>query len=342
MRTADITLVFQGSFKPYVTREREDFVRNIRLTRKILPGARVILSTWEGSDVPRGVGVDQVVMSEDPGSLPPLKLDDNKVNNGNRQLLTTQAGLAAVTTPYAVKLRTDCRLEHAGFLDFYAEQLKRDEGRERLLACSFFTLDPTVFERLPFHLSDWFQFGTTAQLQAYWSAPAITQAEACHYAVHPHDAGSSWFERRFRARFAVEQHLCRHYAAGLGYACPAFLNDASAAVLAEFERFLASEVILLDPWQIGLVFEKYNWAGSSLFQSMNNLMHLDWLALNERDLAAQPHVEGLRRLIAERQHKKRMVRRGLRLSEPLHAFVFDPMGKGDRVRRAAHRLLRLL
>ena len=69
MKTSDITLVFQGAFKPYVTREREAFLRNIRLTRQVLPGAQVILSTWEGTDLPPRLGVDAVVLSPDPGPL---------------------------------------------------------------------------------------------------------------------------------------------------------------------------------------------------------------------------------------------------------------------------------
>jgi hypothetical protein len=342
MRTNDISLVFQGAFKPYVTRERENFIRNIKLTRRALPGAPVILSTWEGSDIPAGLDVDAVVLSKDPGGLAPLKLDDNKVNNINRQLLTTRAGLAAVTTPYAVKIRTDCFLEHAGFLDFHAAQLACDGGRERLLACSFFTLDPRIFEHFSYHLSDWFQFGTTAALQRYWSAPPFGSDHARFYETRPHAAGSTIFETRFRAKFAVEQHLCIHYAQALGYACPAFLNDADPAMLDDFQRFLGREVMILDPWQIGLVFPKYGWVGSSLFQSMNNLMHLDWLALNEPHLAAQPDATALRLLIARRMRQKAIVRKGFHYSRLFHPFLFDPRGRGGAARKAAHRILRYL
>ena len=117
MRNADITIVFQGAFKPYVTQGKESFLRNVRKAKRVLPGAKIIVSTWKGAEIPSGLVVDDIVFSEDPGALPPLKLTDDKPNNANRQLLSTQAGLAAVTTPYAVKLRSDCYLEHAGFLD---------------------------------------------------------------------------------------------------------------------------------------------------------------------------------------------------------------------------------
>ena len=342
MKTSDITLVFQGVFKPYVTRDGEAFARNIALTRRVLPGARVILSTWEDADLGPRLHVDKVVFSEDPGPLAPLKLSDNKPNNCNRQLRTAHAGLAAVDTPYAIKIRTDCRLEHAGFLDFAAEQRKRDGGRERVLACSFFTLDPTMFERLPFHLSDWFHFGRTDTLQEYWSAPALSPAQARLYETLAHAPDATFFERRFRAAFAVEQHLCLPYAAAHGYACPHFLNDASPDILREHARFFADETMLLDPWQIGLAFDKYRWVGASRFQRMNNLMHLDWLALQAAPLAMQDDAPGLRRLLAERAREKAVMRAAFRRTRPLHSLLFDPGKKGRHVRSAARLITRFL
>jgi len=338
LRVQDLTLVFQGPFKPYVTREREDFARNIRLTRKILPGARIILSTWQGVELPPGLQLDAVVESPDPGGLPPLKLDDRKANNVNRQLITTRAGMAAVETPYAAKLRTDCFLEHAGFLDHYAEQRAIDGGRERLLACSFFTLDPTMFERLSYHLSDWFQFGPTALLREYWSGPPMNVRDARHYERQRHPSGSTLFERRFRARHAVEQHFCMHFAAGRGYACPRFLNDVAPSLLAEYRRFLAKEILLLDPWQIGLRFEKYGWVGMSWFQRHNNLMHLDWLALADPQLGGREHVEGLRTLIEQRQRSKDKARLAFRHSTALHGLLFDPRLTLHPLRRLAARI----
>lgn len=344
LRMQDLTLVFQGPFKPYVTREREDFARNIRLTRAVLPGARIVLSTWDGVELPPGLELDAVVGSPDPGGLAPLKLGERKTNNVNRQLATTRAGLDAVETPYAAKLRTDCFLEHAGFLDHYAEQRALDGGRERLLACSFFTLDPTMFERLSYHLSDWFQFGPTALLREYWSAPFMKARDARHYERQRHASGSTLFEQSFRARYAVEQHICMHFAALRGYARPRFLNDVAPALQAEYRRFLAHEVMLLDPWQIGLRFDKYGWVGASWFQRHNNLMHLDWLALADPQLTGREHADGLRALIRQRQRSKDRARLAFRYSRSVHALLFDPRLTLHPVRRLAarlaHRLIR--
>lgn len=342
MRNSDITIVFQGAFKPYVTEGKESFSRNVRLAKRVLPGARIVVSTWKGTEIPPGLAADDIVFSDDPGALPPLKFIDNKANNANRQLVSTQAGLAAVRTPYAVKLRSDCYLEHAGFLDYFAEQIRRDGGRERLVACSFFTLDPTMFERIPYHLSDWFQFAPTELLRSYWSAPPVTMEDARFHEFHPHGAEATCFEQRFRARFAVEQYFCKHFAASLGYTCPQHLNDTSAKVMSDYYRFLAREVILLDPWQIGMVFPKYAWVGTSLFQKINNLMNLDWLRLSGWLDAAGPDAGNLPRLAAKRERQKALARTGFRYTRMLHPYMFDPSGRGNALRMVAYRVLKYL
>jgi hypothetical protein len=342
MKTSDITLVFQGAVKPYVTREHENFARNVRLTRKALPGAHIVLSTWAGTELPPGLDVDAVVESPDPGSLAPLKLDDNKANNANRQLASTRAGLAAATTPYAAKLRTDAWLEHAGFLDYYQEQLALDGGRDRLLACSFFTLDPTMFERLPYHLSDWFQFGPVELLRDYWAAPPVSSKDARQYETQAHTADATVFERKFRARYAVEQHICMHFAQERGYTCPRFLNDVSEAVLADYDRFLARETLLLDPWQIGLRFDKYGWVNNSPFQRLNNLMHLDWLALANPQLDGCADPQSLRTLMRRRRRQKDLARLAFRCSAALHTLLFDPRRRHHPVRRMAAGIARRL
>lgn len=342
MKTSDITIVFQGAFKPYVTEGKESFVQNVRTIRRVLPGAKIIISTWKGTEIPPGISSKNILFLDDPGPLAPLKLTDAKVNNVNRQLVSTQAGLAAVTTPYAVKLRTDCYLEHAGFLDYFTAQRKRDGGRERIVTTSFFTLDPTVFERIPYHLSDWFQFGPTELLRSYWSAPPMSAEDARFYECHPHAEHSTFFERKFRSRFAVEQYICMHYSALRGYACPRFLNDVSNDVMKDYYRFLANEIMVLDPWQAGLVCQKYSWVGGSLFQRLNNLMHIDWLRISGQTDFNDMHLSQVERLFRKRERQKRMARSGFQFTRPVHSYMFDPSGKGNALRMVAYRVLKHL
>jgi hypothetical protein len=168
--------------------------------------------------------------------------------------------------------------------------------------------------------------------------------DAQHHETHPHAPGSSVFERRFRTRWAVEQHICMAFAGSLGYACPRFLNDVSDAVLRDYRRFLGHDIMLLDPWHIGLRFDKYGWVGSSTFQRMNNLMFLDWVALVDK--AAQLCGPGgpaeLQRLIRERQRQKALARLAFRHTSALHAMLFDPARPHNPVRRLAGGIARRL
>jgi hypothetical protein len=335
MKTSDITIVFQGAFKPYAPMGSLPFAEILKRTRKAVPGARIMVSTWEGADVPEVLGIDQLVQSKDPGALAPLKLTDTKANNINRQIVCTRAGLAAVTTPYALKLRTDSFLEHAGFIDFYLAQLRRDQHARRIVANAFFTLDTAVFERFPYHVSDWAQFGLTEVLQTYWDVPLMTPAAGRFYENRPHPANANVFERRFRAEFAVEQYIGMHYAGRLGYPLPRCLNDSEDAVLAGYRRFLAEETLVLDPWQLGVVFPKYGWVNDSVLQGINNVMHLDWLAMSGQPPFDDSEPEVYAAVAARRRRLKAVTAWLFNATAPLHGVLFELSGRGRVVRRLA-------
>lgn len=267
---SQISVVIQGAVGP-ITRH------TILSIRQFLPGAEIILSTWEQSDLGE-LQADRVVLSRDPGGLPGIKKRLPEPNNVNRQIVSTAAGLARATRPYAVKIRADAYLIHAGFLNF--------DVAERIAVCSFFTLDPTMFEHVPYHISDWFQFGPTALLQQYWDVPPMSVEDATWYDTHPHRAGSSYLDRTFRCRLPVEQYLATHYAARFGYALPTFHNDTRDEVLRDHWHFVKERVIILDPDQIGLQFDKYERLMSSGFQHLNCLTHRDWQALHRPGIDA--------------------------------------------------------
>jgi hypothetical protein len=340
VNTSDITVVFQGAFKAHVPRDGPGFHEIVRRTRRSLPGSPIVLSTWEGADVPASFGIDEVVRSPDPGPLPPLKLTDRKPNNVNRQIVSTRAGMAAVRTPFAVKLRTDTLLEHAGFIDYFDTQARRDGHDRRIVTTAFFTLDASMFERIPYHVSDWFQFGRREILQAYWSAPLMTPDAARYHEHHAHERNSTVFERRFRSRFAVEQHLAAHYARMRGYACPRVLNDTAPDVMRDHERFLARELLILDPWQAGLVFPKYGWINQSTFQRVNNVMHVDWLALSGQPGFDDVEPAQVHRMISDRRRVKRFAYWLFAASRPFHRALFATSASGRFLRRQAMRAFR--
>ena len=303
VKDADVTVVFQGPVVP----GPEGTESQIRRTRQALPSARYVLSTWEESDC-RGVHVDQIVLSEDPGGLPGIKRRDgpNELNNVNRQLRSTARGLTVVNTPYALKMRSDCALEQAGILREF-DRWCAAAPTGRFLASSIFTIDPMMFEQMAYHVSDWVQFGTTNVLQEYWSAPFMDAKDATHYEHVPYASHSTFMDRRFRCRLAVEQYVACRYAERLGYAVPRFHNDVRLEVLAGHRRFLAERTAIVDPWHIGLHFPKYAWAYRSAFQRLNCLLFEDWCQLcveEGRFSGSQSRTRG----VESRRQRKRLAR----------------------------------
>ncbi|MGX3067245.1 WavE lipopolysaccharide synthesis family protein [Ursidibacter arcticus] len=319
MDLRDITIVFQGAFNAHLGEDRFNFKENLRLIRKILPGVKVILSTWENTYVPENLNIDKIVFNKDPGGLAGIKHKEiDKANNINRQIITTFNGLKEVKTTYAVKLRTDCRLEHAGFIDYF----KKFNKDSCILSTCFFTIDPTMYEHMPFHISDWFQFGKTEDLLSYWNVPLMEKEFATWYQSNPYSENSGYFDKEFLAKFAVEQYIASNYANQFGYETPKYHNDNRKEVLESHNKFLAEKIIILDPWQIGLYFPKYHWAYDSKFSSMNCIMFLDWYK-NYIEYNKLIGDSGLLAAANSRAAKKEKLRKLINFVEPYSGFWYQ-------------------
>lgn len=157
---------------------------------------------------------NRLVISAGATPLPPIKLDENFANNANLQIAAAKTGLAAATRSYTLRVRNDLRMETSDFIDFYMNRIHVGSRvhaifLQRILISQLFTLNPFGPERLPFHFSDWFNFGLTNDLRNLWDVEAMCLQDAIFYSVHPHAAHSNASERRFRTRFAVEQWITK-------------------------------------------------------------------------------------------------------------------------------------
>ncbi|MFM0640355.1 WavE lipopolysaccharide synthesis family protein [Paraburkholderia metrosideri] len=280
IRNDEITLVFQGEAHPCLE-------RNVARSRAVLPGVKIVVSTLDvgGGSLKRfDLDVDFIV-SDDPGALPPYKKGKRApVNNVNRQIATSRAGLARVKSRYAVKIRTDCELSSRAFVDIYSRVAERVPNPNRLLTSSIYTLHPDGIEAFPFHLSDWFFFGPTELLRTYYDVPFMTGEDAVWFnAERPHTKGSNYFARRYCARFSPEQYLTIEFAKKIGgYVTPSFLNDSSERIKSEYQRFLSKECIVCEPDDLGLRFDKYAHASRSNYQFFNCVWGSDWEKMRER------------------------------------------------------------
>lgn len=317
-----ITVVFQGKLPPAGSPAHYALERNIVRLRSLLPGAPIMLGTWDGATVSKAFGFDRVAFSSDPGALPSFKKNAPRVeNNINRQLAGMRDVLREVETPYVLKLRLDSEVSHVGFLACYSRYGRNPDGRERIAVGGFFTLDPRMFERMPFHVSDWFSFGPAVQMRQLWGAAFMTLDDATWYDRHPHAAHSTWFERCYRTRFAIEQYIAARYAAKLGYLTPQFHNDVHAEVLVSHDRFMQREMLVLDQAQSGLASSRYPMAPRSSLQYFNCLGFLDWYLLDASKGVVPKTDPAVHAMALVRQRRKDLMRRASILTNPLMPLI---------------------
>jgi hypothetical protein len=152
--------------------------------RELLPGCEILLSNQMAADQD-GCGADAVITSQDPGGVP--HREGWVPNNVNRQIVSTQAGLAAASRPYAVKLRSDQTLTHTGFLERFACHPRPSNClfERPVLASTIYSINPRRWMPLPFHPGDMFHFGLREDLLALWGVPLAPEPET-----------TRWFESR--------------------------------------------------------------------------------------------------------------------------------------------------
>lgn len=151
--------------------------RGLQSVRQQLPGAEIVLSTWEGADV-AGLDFDRLVLSPDPGTARFREAPGiERGSNVNRMIVSTLAGLRATERPYVLKARTDLWMRSARFLQYFGRHPARAaEARvfgERILVHDHYTRFPDRCPRCNYllHPSDCFQFGRREDLLTLWDVP---------------------------------------------------------------------------------------------------------------------------------------------------------------------------
>ena len=159
--TNDISVVVQGAVDKYIT------PLCLASIREHLPGAEIILSTWEGTNV-EGLDYDQVLLNKDPGGYDYWNQEYTIKGNTNRQIYSTIQGLRTAKGKYAAKVRTDFVFESAGFISWFNKYPARNDEysffESKVICCDNFSRDPRYQHRLRFlrlvlHPSDFFFFG---------------------------------------------------------------------------------------------------------------------------------------------------------------------------------------
>ncbi|WP_372880908.1 WavE lipopolysaccharide synthesis family protein [Psychromonas sp.] len=167
VKPSDITFVLQGPVIKDIT------ILSIQKIKILFPGSQIILSTWENSQL-SGIVVDKCILTADPGTTIDAFDKNNQPYfvNINRQILSTFQGIKSVTTKYCVKMRTDNYLEKNSLLEWLFMFEARDKRfsifNNRIVSSNYFAKEFAKGVRIPYFISDFFQFGETSDLLTLW------------------------------------------------------------------------------------------------------------------------------------------------------------------------------
>lgn len=169
----DITVLIQGPYD-------NNTLNCINSVKSIFSNSQIVLSTWESPNIPVLKNVI-LVTNRDPGAVSFIK-DNNKPNNINRLILSTQNGLKCIKSKYTLKLRSDLVITNTNFLNYFNRFPLSNEYnlfKSKVLVSDIFTLyyeiidDRKVFT--PFHVSDWWYFGYTEDIKQLYSCTLVDE-----------------------------------------------------------------------------------------------------------------------------------------------------------------------
>lgn len=269
IKLSNISIVVQGAVSSITPKVLENL-------RKIFLGAEIILSSWEGSDV-NELLYDKVILSKDPGGTVGDKVS-GVLNNVNRQITSTKAGIDAATRQYILKTRTDIIFNNNGFLEYFGKYDNKDSGvlKNRILICNYFTRNPRVM-RLCFHPSDWIVFGNSDDIKRYYSNVSLQSSEEAEWFNH-HSKSCDFFTN-FIPRYTAEQHIFLGFIKSIDkdfeFEC---CYDSSKELISKTEKAFAKYFVVLDYGkELNIKFSKYN--PNQYYEKYTLISHRKWKGL---------------------------------------------------------------
>ena len=246
----DITVVVQGQIvgKKDGDLKTQHTSISLKSIRKHLPGATIVLSTWQGSDV-EGLDYDILVENIDPG----MNMMGEYLSNCFRQVVSTKNGLDICKTKYALKIRSDIEIQSTNFIDLFElyGQIPFDEQykilNQRVVIMT--TCNPHRRYKLPFTASDWFYFGVTEDLINIFDIDLVERHE---YVLNK--AGDRYLATNpyYPEQYMWTQFIRKHQDISFTHS-----EDTSHNNIELSERYFANNTIMLSARQIKMTCLKY-------------------------------------------------------------------------------------
>ena len=276
----DISVVIQGPVQAYQGRSQEPGITHkcISSIRQYLPGATIILSTWEGQNCD-GLEPDVLLLNKDPGATITsynAKGEPGKLNF-NRQIVSSAEGLKQVKTAYAVKIRSDNFLTGNNFVAAQQAFPARDNASklftQRVVTNTSYFRRYADGQKIVMLPSDFFHFGLTEDLLKIWDLPLFADLE-----FNPERLGQPQYRGAPKISPHAEQVYCNAWLMRLDSQVPYLehRHQSTPELIAYWERFIASNLVVLEPEQIELgLIDRF----IPKSKRPNEISHLDWLML---------------------------------------------------------------
>ena len=273
----NISVVVQGPVQSSQARKQQEGITEKCLLsiRKYLPGATIVLSTWKGQDISH-LEYDKLVLSVDPGQ----NKDGYCPVNYHRQVLSTKAGLAVVTTPYAMKLRSDNFLIGNEFVNIQKVFSKKSKQynffSEKVVINSNLFRRTSNGHKVIFNASDFFYYGLTSDLKLIWEQPPFEEQRFSQVLLD-----KSLLRKNGYKALEAEQVYCQIWMRRLTKDSPLMVHryDSTKQDLNFWDEFLANNIIIADPEVMGLGLRD---ASIRKIKRANEYSHIDWLELYQK------------------------------------------------------------
>ena len=266
--TADISIIIQGAISP-------NTAEVVHQLRHLFCGAEIILSSWRNSNL-KSICADKIIQSDDPGGVVADPVTQT-MNNVNRQLVSTKAGIAAATRPFILKTRTDILFRDTKFLEYWGkyDDLSSPFLGNRLLICNYYTRNPRIFNTC-FHPSDWIMFGRAEDIRAYYNGISLMSDEdGIWFRNHPK---ASTFFTNYLCRYTPEQHIFLSFLRQKQCVNCSCYYDHTPGLIEGTERAFAECFVVLDyQKQLGITFPNYD--PNRYFEKHTLISHWQWKAL---------------------------------------------------------------
>lgn len=291
----EISVVVQGNIY-----EESYTSHTLKSVRRMLPKAEIILSTWNNSRT-EGLDYDKLVLSEDPG---------HNIDNINRQICNTVAGIRAASHKYILKIRSESVIKGIDFIKvFDAFPL---HGREmhflknRIVICG---ATPSRTDNW-FHIIDWYFFGLKEDILDFWNLPYCDDSQIYK------GADALYFDAH---RYLLVSFIQKYYP--LRYAAYPDNTEENRII---YEKIMAENFIILEQDKYGIeslkypyTFEQKPW--NRILQVYYNFTFHEWKQLYNKYCGGKLKIKyslreqfGIRYYTPVRNLRNRLARNRLR------------------------------